>query len=339
MNTKDNNFKKSLKCNVSSSIFDLLNLNNLEDKIDLSFSDDLNFIKINLKGSDIYFNFPISSNDFTLFKNHPNYDKLVERYKLYQSDYFKKIINHIKHERLYLKENLPDVNFYSRIRVKSPFSYSKKMNERILNNEYLNINDIIGQKIVITDVNGSKDSKVLEKACYNISKAIDDFRKTSDFIVKKPNDSNNSFYTDINYISKDFIKNPKKNGYQSLHIFNEDSKNPDCCFETQIRTFPMEEMAKKDVNVAHNVYKKRYLDDLSISRMPKYIEITDFPDKNGLPSLYIIPSKYAFHHYYGITYDEYIEALSKLNEVVNIDFLKTQIKNLSYNKSFEQLKL
>lgn len=340
MKTKENNFKQSLIYKTPSSpLFKMLGLEGLENDLDLSFSNNLKFINIKVKKSDLLFQIPLEKENYSLFENHPDYKELCHRYQLYNSTYLDKIRNHIKHERLYLKEHLPDIDFYSRIRIKSPFSYNKKMNDKIIKGEDLNIYDIIGERIIVTDVNESKNPELLEKACYDIAKCLDDFRKTTDFKLKTIDNPETFGHSNSPYISKDYISNPKNNGYQSLHILSEDSTNPDCSYETQIRTYPMEEKAKKDEQIAHSKYKARYLDDSSILRIPKYIEITDFPDKDGLPSLYDIPPKYAFHHYYGLTFDEYKKELDTLNNIINLKSLRKKANELNKFKITEKTKI
>ena len=339
MHTNDEkNTLKYSNSNQENPIFKMLGLENLEKDLDIYFSDNLKFINIKRKNSNFIFQFPVKPNDLTLFENHPDFNKLSSRYDKYISTYLPIIEDFIKKETYFLFQELPDVDFYSRIRIKSPFSYNKKMNDRILSGKDLSIHDIIGEKIVITKANGSTNPKDLESACFKVANSLDKFRKYTNFKVKS-NSSNNKKdlpgNSNIPYITKDYISNPKPNGYKSLHIINQNSFNDDCSFETQIRTIDMEDNSKTNTNLSHSNYKSRYIDSSSLKRVPKYIEVTKVPDIDGYPTLYEIPDEYAFHHFYGFNYKNFIDELNSLDNIVNLNTLNKSFQKYYFENSLK----
>lgn len=78
---------------------------------------------------------------------------------------------------------------------------------------------------------------------------------------------------------KDYIRYPKKNGYQSLHIAFKNPHNG-WIFETQIRTASMNERAERGP-ATHNIHKKnRYL-GYQIEIDPGKLKLKGFIYKNG----------------------------------------------------------
>lgn len=192
-----------------------------------------------------------------------------------------------------------------------------------------------------------------------VAKALYEFRIDTNFRMKKdiePNAANSN----KEYITRDYILHPKKNGYQSLHIQMENKDNPDLDYESQIRTLFMESQSKSSNEIAHNVYKPRLLNDLSVNRVPSYSVITPFNDSFGNPIIYDVPFKERFYHYYNtslnnheldssertvqITYDNYKKELYKIEQSLGVTFknLRTRIRNcqnLNISKTNEEVYL
>ena len=252
----------------------------------------------------------------------------MNRFELYDLDYLSQIEEYAKNEKKFLNEHLPEILLYTRIRMKSRPSYQKKINDRIRENKPFLIDDIIAERIIISEVNGSTDPKVLEEACYRVAEALEEYRKSTNFRLKDIEITGNSGKSDKSYITKDYIKNPKPSGYQSLHIITENQKNPDFSYETQIRSSFMEKAAKSDSKISHQNYKTRYFDDTSVLRVPRYIDVTNFKDEFGDPMVYRVPMQYAFHHYYGEMIETYREELSNLQKYVNLEDLKQKLKSV-----------
>ena len=217
--------------------------------------------------------------------------------------------------------------------MKSLPSYKKKLNECILKNKPLNLKDIIAERIIISESDGSISPEVLKEACFKVAKALEDYRKNTDFDIIHTNFNATPGKTDLSYLSKDYISNPKPSGYQSLHILSKDSSNSDCSYETQIRNCYMEDASKTDSHIAHTKYKKRYLDDCATSRVPKYVEVTNFITESGEPLVYEIPDELAFYHYYGVKLSTYQHELSKLEGLIDLEELHKKLKDyVSENK-------
>ena len=67
---------------------------------------------------------------------------------------------------------------------------------------------------------------------------------------------------------KDYIVQPKENGYQSLHIALIDNHSHFANIEIQLRTFEMDCFAELDENVNHSAYESTQNDTRTKSRLP-----------------------------------------------------------------------
>ena len=152
--------------------------------------------------------------------------------------------------------------------------------------------------------------KKLQETCLEVSEELNKFRINSGFTLIK---------------EKNYIENPKDNGYQSIHDIMKNNLIPDCLFETQIRTLYMEKMSKTSGEIAHTTYKPRLLNENSISKLPTYTEITPFLDANGNPIAIEIPFDDTFYHFYGVQLSKHREQLNTV-----LPFIKN-IKNKIYN--------
>jgi len=298
------------------------------EKKNSSEKDDFIAIKLNNEEHPISFKIPAKKFDLSIYQSSPDYDTLNYRYDLYNTIYKDKIIEEFVAERKYLREHFPNVLFNTKIRQKSKFSYEDKIIERMIKNQSLEeserkscfIRDTIAGRHIISSVDDTTDPKVLTNYCFKFKEALKEFRKT------KEGDNFNIV------LEKDYIKNPKENGYQSIHFLSEDKDNPDCIYETQIRTFDMEEKSKKDETIAHNTYKPLIIDEFASLRVPTYISITPYNDENGNPIVHTPPSKESFYHFYGFSFSEYAKQLSKIMPIIN------DIKSNLYNKNLNKEK-
>ncbi|MBR6505137.1 MAG: hypothetical protein IKT41_05500 [Clostridia bacterium] len=279
--------------------------------------DDFILIKLKNVTQPIKFRVPAKKTDLSIYQTSPDYDTLNYRYDLYNTIYRDRIIKQFIEEKLFLQERFPNVVFNTKIRQKSKFSYEDKIIERMIENQYLSacskksyfIKDVIAGRHIISSIDGNTNPNVLTNLCYEFEQALQEFRTS-----KKGNDFNI-------VLKKDYITNPKENGYQSIHLINEDTTNPDCIYETQIRTFDMEEQSKNDEKIAHDTYKPRIIDQYAPLKVPIYTSITPFKDNNNALHIITLPPDEAFYHFYGIRFSEYMQQLNSINPII------TDIKN------------
>lgn len=361
---KDNNFKTSLRVDVPSlsspSPNDIRKTNLLLSKLGLfpvsenvqaKISDDYKYLNIKLKDSSeekhILFQFPLEEDDLSALKSRSDYQELMDRYYLYTNDYVDEIKKYAMQERAYLQQKFPELVFNIKIRIKSPISYNKKLNENILDGKTPYINDIIAERIILSEYNSNKDrillkkkyannkeilkqlndedEKELREMCDKIAKALYDFRINTNFRMKKDITTNES-YSEKEYITKDYIKHPKENGYESIHILMEHKDNKDFTYETQIRTLQMESMSKTSGEIAHIKYKPRALNDLSPNRVPIYSEVTSFVDDFGHPEIIDVPFDNRFYHFYNSDHVDHSNLKEKPNPITYKKFRKEQFE-------------
>ena len=301
--------------NEANLLLSKIGIKNLPENVQANISDDKKYLNIQLKDTKtekhLLFQFPLEKTDLSALNNRSDYQELINRYNMYINDYVDEIKKYATEERIYLKNRFPGLVFNIKIRTKSYDSYIRKMNENILENKDPYINDIIAERIILSaynpdcnsnennpdDISKYQNEYVLRHMCDEVAKALYDFRINTNFRMKK--DLNKSSQqSEKNYITKDYIENPKKNGYESIHILMEHDQNKDFTYETQIRTFNMENLSKTSGEIAHKVYKPRVLNDLSTNRVPMYYEITSFNDSVGNPIIVSIPLQNRFYHFY-----------------------------------------
>jgi len=244
---KTNNFKMSLREVIPSSInsnFHNSNETNLLSKLGLfplpenvqaSISNDEKYLNLKLKDSPtekhLLFQFPLEDHDLSALNARPDYQELINRYHLYINDYVDEIKKYATLERMYLQKKFPGLIFNIKVRLKSYHSYINKLNENILTGKDPYINDIMAERIIISEYNGYQDEKLLTDMCDKVAKALYDFRIQTDFRMKKDIDCQEAI-SEKEYITKDYIKYPKDNGYQSIHILMENKYNKDFKYET-----------------------------------------------------------------------------------------------------------
>lgn len=340
---KTNNFKKNLKyevsckSNISNSNFDKnsilseLGLLNVSENLQVSISDDNKYLNVRLANTSddssnhLLFQLPLVENKLSYLKNYPDYQDLLNRYQLYTKEYVDEIKEYALKENEFLKERFPGLVFTIKIRTKSYESYITKLDHNIENGKSPYINDIIAERIIITEYKNCRSEKVLKKICYDVVKALYDFRINTNFRMKEDVNSNRS-NSDKEYITRDYIEYPKPNGYQSLHIQMESKNNKDLDYETQIRTLYMESQSKSSNEIAHNKYKPRLLNDTSSLRVPSYSVIPPFPNpETGKYEVYDIPHNERFYHYYNTSLNNHELSLSKRTLPITYENFKNEL--------------
>lgn len=357
---KGNYFKASLKVNIpkkfnkitpTNSLLQKLGLFPIPQNVQVNISNDNKYLNLKLKDSStqkhLLFQIPLEENDLSALNNRTDYQELINRYHLYINDYVDEIKKYAMLERTYLQKTFPSLVFNMKIRLKSYDSYINKLNEHILNHKDPYINDIMAERIILSEYNGSQDEKLLTYMCDKVAKALYDFRIQTNFRMKKDIVSSEA-YSEKEYITKDYIKYPKENGYQSIHILMENKNNKDFKYETQIRTLEMEAISKTSGEIAHTKYKPRLLNDLSPNRIPIYYEITSFSDDFGNPEMVSIPLSNRFYHFYNsektdhshlkeksnpITYSKYRQEQYELENLLGIQFseIRRKLREININ--------
>lgn len=372
MNTKT--FKSNLKektlrqKQISSSDFDTnyilskLGLLNIPKNLKVNISNDHKYINIRLARTEkepthhLLFQLPLNENPLFNLKKHPDYQDLLNRYQIYTKEYIDEIKNYALKESEFLSKKFPGLVFTIKIRIKSFESYTTKLDHNIENGKSPYINDIIAERIIISEYKNCRSETVLKKVCYDVAKALYDFRLNTNFRMKENVNSNRS-NSDKEYITRDYIKYPKPNGYQSLHLQMESKINKDLDYETQIRTLYMESQSKSSNEIAHNIYKPRLLNDNSSLRVPTYSIIPPFKDPiSNKYVVYDIPFEERFYHYYNtslnnhnlnsskrtlpITYGNFKKELYQIESSLGMSFkdLRTKIRHINLQKNMDENK-
>lgn len=154
-----------------------------------------------------------------------------------------------------LKKHLvsKNIHFYAFGRKKSLISYSEKVIVNIAHNKGVNsLKDIYGFRIILKNAT--------EKNCYEVMNDIINFLIMSneciqdDAVSDLKGTKNKKIVPSIIPGIKDYILNPKVNGYQSLHgLFITKNK---CQFEIQVRTDEMDFVAEKGTAAHDTIYKQ-----------------------------------------------------------------------------------
>lgn len=152
-------------------------------------------------------------------------------HKLISSNYTSIVRKRIDGLHRILSQHLPkDISFQILCRQKSWESALRKILSYYFEGVSINLSDVIALRIII-DSNKSEDEMC--DICHTITDLCIDFFKHSMCIVMPP-----SKKIGDNPLYKDYIDNPKPNGYQSIHLSFMDKKN--IIFEVQIRTAKMD---------------------------------------------------------------------------------------------------
>ena len=184
----------------------------------------------------------------------------------YQNE-IKKNFNNIYN---FIVKNFPDLQFSIEGRRKSVVSTDKKILKNINEQKSLDLlRDTTGFRIILFGNN----SPELITMCYTLMNHIIQHNEDNDFIIctaedlcgicENPHDLEKTIMLPEKSLIpscyqhgvKDYILQPKENGYQSLHAaFRNDQLGG--CFEIQIRTFDMH-MHAESGDAKHSVYKEK----------------------------------------------------------------------------------
>lgn len=139
-------------------------------------------------------------------------------------------------------------DIYVEGRYKSHYSTMKKLLRNGRKAE--EVNDILGLRVILNPESGVSFSEIGEKACYRAREIIQ------------------SLWTEIPSRSKDYILNPKANGYRSLHMavdISDDGRTRPL-MEIQIRTAEMDKLAAGGT-ASHALYKGGLTDPDEANRL------------------------------------------------------------------------
>lgn len=210
---------------------------------------------------------------------------MYSNYSKYLSTFIPIYLNLLTKEYSALLENFPYVSFETLARIKNPSSYFEKGSSKPDNYTF---SDIYANKYIINSVNNSKDEKILSKTCYEFSNFLT--------IYNLHNENNLTEFTD-------YITNPKRNSYSSLHLKFQNSSIQDFRFETQIKTEKMRWNEKFGEASHTQNYKKRH--NVTLDILPIFIK--PFYNSNGVLEFKLQDRKSSFKEYYGFSYEDYLK--------------------------------
>ena len=188
-----------------------------------------------------------------------------------------------------IDKRFPDICFSIDGRRKSLVSVEEKIQKYLSENKSLDLlRDIYAFRIILF----GHDSKKQIKQCYDIANAIIEYslhkgiticqaEPMENTISLEAKNYNNMFVPEKSGILKifqnsvkDYILNPKSNGYQSLHILFRTTTGE--YFEVQIRTFSMHINAETG-EASHDLYKQtKYKKDKAIEFDCSKVQIPGF---------------------------------------------------------------
>lgn len=200
-------------------------------------------------------------------------------------------------DELYQKiyESYPDLCFSLEGRRKSLLSTVAKIEALLESHRSVdNLQDVYGFRLTLLDSNPLDQ---LEN-CYNMMNGLIPFFMQKGFIpcdaapllgtakFKSEDHPDLAIPTkellkkEYQFAVKDYVKNPKRNGYQSLHVaFRDPIKGR--CFEIQVRTFSMHVAAELG-SASHAAYKDRFYGG-KITFDPKKVNLKGFRVINDAP--------------------------------------------------------
>ena len=182
---------------------------------------------------------------------------------------------YLKNEYNLLKKAFPDMEFSADARFKSfKSTFTKTLNQALKGKKMY---DYFGVRYTIQSVNGSTDPKELEDAC----------RRVLEFLMEKSPST-----VEMKARRKDYISNPKDNGYQCLHSTRIHTISKPFYSEVQVKAAHM-----NTEEVDHRIYKP-----VSESRLVKDIpDMFEYIfDENGYcTEVTSLPIDKAFEKYFG----------------------------------------
>lgn len=153
-----------------------------------------------------------------------------------------------------LKEQFPLGNFRVRARIKTPYSIYRKMKQQNLT--FDQVQDIFGLRVLVQN----------EIDCYIALSVVHRLWRYHSYF-------------------RDFIGNPKPNGYRSLHTLVKTSEDGQT-LEVQIRTFDMDRTAEFGA-AAHYLYKTQNHFDLFRRELPVLQELLSTEDLTTNPRQFL----------------------------------------------------
>ena len=206
------------------------------------------------------------------FKKELDIYNINKKHEKYYSKEFEDIFkNELERNYKLLKENFPNTFFDLRGRIKNQFSLKEKIKKKLNTGHTGNIYDVFGMKIVVYSYFDYENNTTKNDE----NKLIEICKDMQNFLIE-----NSPTATFDKIHSKNYIDNPKKNGYQALHCVRKyQHKNKfgldDAYYsEVQIRTFREEENQKYGI-ANHFGYKPNY-DTLNPNLMPAFFGINKF---------------------------------------------------------------
>lgn len=188
----------------------------------------INFLSLELEDLSFQYLFPYSYLyvDTWLRSHETGSRPLIEIYK-------EQLLRSLRSDR-YLTEMVEDISVEGR--YKSRFSTMKKLLRDGRRAE--EVNDILGLRVILSPASGLNSSELGERACYRAREIIQ------------------SLWKEMPSRSKDYIMQPKANGYKSLHMAVDISENgrKRPLMEIQIRTTEMDLLAAGGT-ASHALYK------------------------------------------------------------------------------------
>jgi len=244
---------------------------------------------------------PLPNTD--IYNNHIERTKFDNLEKKYKEEFFPILTKNMKEEMYYISNKFKDTSFYIKERIKTSSSIKDKINDRMKNNENTFIHDRYGYRYIILSVDGCKDEEILKRKCFEIQNAVLEFANTDNEFAIMNNE-------------KDFINNPTKTGYQSIHIVKKHNKTEELLDECQIRTTRMEDDCKHHPIISHRNYKKNScISQFSEQYVPEYkLYIPSFTDKEPLTRS--LSMEEAFSNRFGISYSQYRKELELLENPI-----------------------
>lgn len=195
-----------------------------------------------------------------------------------------------------IDNEFPDLKFNITGRIKSVTSMDKKIVKFLNNGKSLDrIRDTAAFRILIF---GHFPEDELVKKCYTVMNSIIEHNNSLGYILCEPGKAQETMTEDNlknshliipenSLISpafvknvKDYIRNPKENGYQSIHaVFRKPSGGQ--CFEIQVRTLKMHTYAESG-EANHSDYKQKKYVDVDYFIQPEKVYIDGYGlDPNG----------------------------------------------------------
>lgn len=191
-----------------------------------------------------------------------------------------------------IEKNFPELKFYIEGRRKALISSEAKITHYLDKNRSLDeLRDFLAFRIIIL---GKNSLETIEN-CYKLTKLLIDFMILEGYTPCSATETldTNNFTNDMHilvpeksfldtkhiHLVKDYVMNPKENGYQSLHVVFRDSFGR--CFELQVRTHSMHMNAEIPDIAGHDAYKLNRYSNTQIEFDRDKINIDGYGTMNG----------------------------------------------------------